>query len=84
MSFYQPPKNQKLPEGEVWSTKNTAAYLGVSTQWLEIGRCKGYGPKFIRITKRMIRYRKADVLQYMEERCYSSTAEADSKEVRNV
>ena len=86
VSHYQIPKNsqKQSDDDDVWSTKTTAKYMKCSEQWLEIGRCKGYGPKFIRISKRMIRYRKDDVLQYLEERCYSSTSEADSKEVRNV
>ena len=33
---------------EYLTTREAAAYLGVSRQWLDIGRTKGYGPPFIK------------------------------------
>ena len=60
---------------DLLSTRAVAELLGVSTQWLEIGRCKNYGPSFVRVSPRMIRYRRGDVLAWLRERTHASTAE---------
>jgi hypothetical protein len=55
-------------------TKQVARLLRVSVEWLEIGRCrvkgreKGYGPPFIRINKRMVRYRVGDLIKWLRSR----------------
>ena len=49
-------------DDQLISTKQLAALLGVSDQWVEIGRSKGYGPKWVVIGPRCIRYRMADVV----------------------
>ena len=41
---------------EMLDTPYVAALLHVSEAWLEIGRCKGYGPPFVKIGPRMVRY----------------------------
>jgi hypothetical protein len=61
----------QAPQGDDDALLNTAAvavWLGVSTQWLEIGRCNGYGPVHTKITPRLVRYRKGDVLEYLRGR----------------
>jgi hypothetical protein len=64
-------------------TKQLAEWLGVSVQWLEIARSRGdgHGPPYRRLGKRAIRYRVGDVLKWLEERSYKSTAEYGSGEV---
>jgi predicted DNA-binding transcriptional regulator AlpA len=62
-------------EDELLSTRQTADWLGVSTQWLEIGRGKNYGPKFMRVSSRVIRYRRGDVIKWLNTRSHASTAE---------
>jgi predicted DNA-binding transcriptional regulator AlpA len=57
------------------STKEVAAWLGVSVQFLEIGRTRGYGPKFVRITKRLVRYRVGDVLDWLKSRTHACTSQ---------
>ena len=42
---------------------------------LEIGRHRGYGPKFVRIGPGRIRYRRADVLAWLEARIFASTSQ---------
>ena len=64
---------------ELLATKQVAAWLDVSEQWLEIGRHKGYGPPYIRLTPRMIRYKRGGVLKYLEKRTHRSTAEYATK-----
>jgi hypothetical protein len=62
-------------DDEVLSTAQVADWLGVSPQWLEIGRGKNYGPQFTRISARVIRYRRADVVAWLKARSHKSTAE---------
>jgi hypothetical protein len=56
---------------QLLSTADLARWLGTSTQFLELGRSKGYGPKFIRLAPRCIRYRRSDALAWLEERAAS-------------
>ncbi|MER8780339.1 helix-turn-helix domain-containing protein [Mesorhizobium sp. M0954] len=61
---------------DLLNTAQTAKLLGVSTQWLEIGRTKGYGPPFIRIGLRNIRYRRDSLREWLKSRAeYRSTRE---------
>jgi predicted DNA-binding transcriptional regulator AlpA len=62
-------------DDELLSTREVADWLSVSTQWLEIGRSKSYGPKFTRMSARSIRYLRGDVLKWLRERTHASTAE---------
>ena len=51
------------------NTSQVAAWLGVSEQWLEIGRSKGgYGPRFKRLGPRMVRYTRGDVVKWLKGR----------------
>jgi hypothetical protein len=45
-----------------------ALKLRVSKAWLELARARGYGPRFIRLGPRMPRYRRADLLSYLQAR----------------
>ena len=62
-------------EDDLLSTRQLADWLGVSTQWVEIGRTNNYGPRFTRISDRVIRYRRADVVSWLRTRTHASTAE---------
>lgn len=64
---------------DLLTTRETADWLGVSVQWLEIGRSKKYGPPFTRISARCIRYRCADVVAWLKQRTFASTAEYGRK-----
>ena len=59
---------------DLMTTIEIAAWLGMSRQWLEIGRHRGYGPPFVQLHRR-IKYRRADVLAWLETRRHRSTAE---------
>ena len=48
------------------TTKQAADYLGVSHQFLEINRCKGGGPPFIKLS-RLVRYKKSDLDEWMNK-----------------
>jgi hypothetical protein len=60
---------------DLLTTEEVAAWLHVSMQWLEIGRHHGYGPPYVRISPRMIRYRRGDVLTWLAGRTHTSTAD---------
>lgn len=62
-------------DDDLLSTREVANWLAVSTQWLEIGRSKNYGPAFTRVGPRCIRYLRGDVLKWLKARSYASTAE---------
>src|SRR5512133_1326886 len=42
--------------------------LGVSTQWLELGRAKGYGPPYRDLGPRMKRYQRGETLASLRSR----------------
>ena len=60
---------------ELLTTAETAEWLGVSIQFLEIGRCRGhdYGPPFVRLSRRCVRYRRGDVQAWLRERTHALT-----------
>lgn len=55
-------------DDDLLRTKEVAEWLGVSEPWLEIARSKGFGPPFIRVTPRMIRYPRGRVRRWLRAR----------------
>jgi predicted DNA-binding transcriptional regulator AlpA len=51
-----------------------AEYLSKSTAWCERARWSGTGPKYIKLG-RHVRYKAADVLEWIEENSKSSTSD---------
>jgi predicted DNA-binding transcriptional regulator AlpA len=87
MSFYVPPARHHLDRwasalaehgrgdpDDLLTTPALAEWLQVSSEWLEIGRSRGYGPKFIRLSPSRVRYRRSDVLEWLAERTRVVTA----------
>jgi predicted DNA-binding transcriptional regulator AlpA len=62
-------------DDDLLTTREVAEWLGVSVQWCEIGRLRKYGPKYTRLSAKIIRYRRSDVIAWLEERAHHSTAE---------
>jgi predicted DNA-binding transcriptional regulator AlpA len=60
---------------DLLTTPALAEWLAVSTQWLEMGRLRGYGPPFTRIGPNSIRYRRGDVRAWLAERRHHRTSE---------
>jgi hypothetical protein len=52
-----------------------AAFLRVSPRALQKWRVNGRGPEFLRLSSRCIRYSRADLLGWLEERICRNTAE---------
>ena len=63
---------------DLLTTEQVAEWLGVSRGWLEIGRGQGYGPKFVALSPRNIRYRRAAVRAWLRERTHACTREYDT------
>lgn len=61
---------QEPPGGDdsLFDTRTIAAWLGVSCQHLEAERIVGRGPPVVRVTSRLIRYRKRDVIDFLRAR----------------
>ena len=57
---------------EYLTTSEAAKYLGVSRQWLEIGRHKGYGPPYIKLA-RLVRYWIRDLDKHMQSNRRNNT-----------
>ncbi len=60
---------------QLLNTKQAAKYLGVSAAFLERDRWAGARIPFIRIGTRSVRYRVADLEQYIESQTHQSTSE---------
>ena len=53
----------------------TGFLIGVKERTLEAKRLRGGGPPFIRISRRCVRYRRQDVLDWIAERRRRSTSD---------
>jgi predicted DNA-binding transcriptional regulator AlpA len=69
----QPPSSPDLDALEM--ERQAAAFLGVTVRALQKWRVTGSGPRFVRISSRCIRYRRRDLIAWIEARLKSSTAE---------
>jgi predicted DNA-binding transcriptional regulator AlpA len=65
-------------DDELLTTREVAKWFGVSEEWVEIGRSKSYGPKFVRVGPHLIRYRRSECREYLKSRTYASTAEYEA------
>jgi hypothetical protein len=62
---------------DLLSTGQTAALLGVKTNTLEIWRCKGKGPAFIKLGEHPsspIRYQRSRVIAWIDAHLHASTS----------
>jgi predicted DNA-binding transcriptional regulator AlpA len=62
-------------DDELLTTRQTATWLSVSTQWLDIGRSKGYGPPYEQLGPKTIRYRRGKVREWLDTRTRTSVAD---------
>jgi hypothetical protein len=60
---------------DVCDTAEAAAYLGVCVAYLETLRIKGGGPRFARLSPRIIRYRREALDAWCASREVGSTSE---------
>jgi excisionase family DNA binding protein len=64
-----------LPDLDLLTPKEAAAYLRVSKSYLDKLRVYGGGPRFLRLGKRKILYRKSDLDLWAAQRSFASTSE---------
>jgi predicted DNA-binding transcriptional regulator AlpA len=50
-----------MKDDQLMSTKQVSAYMGVAVSTLIMYRAMGEGPPYIKIMRRMVRYRKGDL-----------------------
>ena len=48
---------------------------GISRRWLELAAMSGNTPPMIRVSRRMVRYRRADLEAWLRERTVRSTSQ---------
>lgn len=60
---------------DLLTSEEVAKWIGTSTQFVELGRMRDYGPRYIRLSARVIRYKRSDVLAWLEFRMHSQTSE---------
>jgi hypothetical protein len=75
LSDLAPAASREWPEN--MRPKKAAEYLGLSQAFLDQARCYGTGPKFVRVSRTCVLYRKADLDLFLASRIFTSTAEAD-------
>lgn len=72
----EPAEQACVTQLQYLSTRQAAAYLGISRQTLEIGRHKGTGPIYCRpVNSRIVRYFLPDLDAWMQDGRRSHTAE---------
>jgi predicted DNA-binding transcriptional regulator AlpA len=55
--------------------KKAAEYINTSERFLENAALKGTGPRFIRLSRRMVLYREEDLDDWLAQHTISSTSE---------
>ena len=78
------PNNNPPDDDDLLTTIQVASWLGVSVQFLEIGRSRGYGPEFTALGPRCIRYTHGNVRKYLRARTHASTADYRGRKVEEV
>jgi predicted DNA-binding transcriptional regulator AlpA len=74
---WTPEFSDNLPAGlsPALNTAEAAKYTGLAEATLEGLRSKGGGPRYIRYSRRAVRYRVPDLDDWMMDRTISSTSE---------
>jgi len=62
-------------QDKLLSTQAAAAYLGMTVRFLENRRVVGGGPRFIRLSRRTVRYRQSDLEAWLDQRVMNNTSE---------
>ncbi len=58
------------------SIEEVAKILGMTRGALATMRFEGRGPRFLKISARVVRYRESDVNEWLDARTFQSTAQA--------
>lgn len=58
--------------------KDAAEFLGYTKRALQNWRLRGGGPRFVKVSARSIRYRRRDLLEWIEARLRNSTSDSSA------
>lgn len=58
-----------------------AEFLGLTRQCLSNWRFTGKGPRYVEISKKCIRYKKSDIISFIDARIKTSTAQKNQPAV---
>ena len=62
-------------DDELLTTKQLADWFEVSVPWLDNGRSQGYGPEFVIMGGKIIRYTRAACRKYLKQRTFARVAD---------
>ena len=68
-----------LNDNDLLTTVQVAAWVGLDKRWLHIAREKNLGPKFIRLSLHVVRYRRKDVEAWLQARTYQRNSDFKNK-----
>ena len=68
----------RAPDDLLLTPQEVCGLLAVSKPWLEKARTRGDGPACVYLSPSLIRYRLGSLRQYVEQRQYTSVAEAEA------
>lgn len=72
------PENKESSEASFLTTAQAAALIGYTPRMLEVRRARGESPRYVRFSKRAIRYRREDLESWIAERMVTEKEASDS------
>lgn|GEM_PF-870729 len=60
---------------DLLTSEELAEWIDTSTQFVEVSRRKGHGPRYVRLSARVVRYRRADIIEWLRSRMHKRTSE---------
>tara|TARA_R110000868_G_scaffold37022_2_gene130969 strand:- start:65 stop:307 length:243 start_codon:yes stop_codon:yes gene_type:complete len=71
-------EGQKQPDylDRLMNEHEAAEFLSYTTRALQNWRVRGGGPNYIKVSARSIRYRRRDLIAWVDERTYSNSTQA--------
>lgn len=68
-------KNQSQTARTLLSRDDVESEYGLTRRWLELAALSGDGPPMVRLSRRMIRYRRDVLERWLDERTVQSTSQ---------
>lgn len=68
-------ENTKNYSDKLINEREAASFLGYSIRALQNWRYRGGGPRFVKVSARSVRYRLKDLIDWIEKKTISCTAE---------
>lgn len=64
-----------MSPNELLSRDQIEAEYGLGRRWLELAAVRGDGPPMVKISWRMVRYKRSDLEKWLSERTVTSTSQ---------